>query len=73
MGKKHFAVTVHSIEHKIPKHDYNIDAFSADRAIECVDKKIKAKYKTHIGDTNYTVDQIDDEGEATRIFEVTHF
>ena len=46
MGKKHFVITVHSIEHKIPKHDYSIDAFSADRAIDCVDKKIKAKYKT---------------------------
>lgn len=67
MGKKHFVITVHSIEHKIPKHDYSIDAFSADRAIECIDKKIKAKYKTPIYDTNYTVDQIDDEGESTRV------
>ena len=41
MGKKHFIVVVHSIEHKIPKTTYEVDAFSADRAIETVGKKLK--------------------------------
>ena len=67
MGKKHFTVVVHSIKHKIPKTTYEVDAFSADRAIETVGKKVKAKFNTPIGDTNYTVDQISDEGESTRI------
>ena len=56
MGKKHFTIVVHSIEHKIPKTTYEVDAFSADRASETVGKKVKAKFKTTIGDTTYTVD-----------------
>lgn len=73
MGKKHFTIIVHSIKHKIPKTTYEVEAFSADRAIETVGKKIKAKFKTFIGDTSYTVDQISDEGEPTRVFEFNHF
>ena len=45
MGKKHFTIVVHSIEHKIPKTTYDVEAFSADRAIETVGKKVKAKFK----------------------------
>lgn len=72
MGKKHFTVVVHSIQHNIPKTTYEVEAFSADRAIETVGKKVKAKFKTPIGETNYTVDQISDEGEPTRVVEVVH-
>ena len=73
MGKKHFIIVVHSIEHKIPKTTYEVDAFSVDRAIETVGKKVKAKFKTPIGNTNYTVVQIADEDEPTRVFEFNLF
>lgn len=70
---RQFEITVHNIENKIPKHTYKISANSADRAIDSVDKKVRAKYKVPIAETNYIVNQIDDNGESKTVFEVTHF